>query len=81
MADLDRYRQLIQDLLSQHAKNVWDTRIQAQTIFDPQHDHYQLVYVGWRGSERVYGVVLHLDILTVKFGFSRMERKQESIIS
>jgi hypothetical protein len=66
MADLAQYRQLIQELLSQHAKNIWDTRIQAQTIFDLQNDHYQLVYVGWKGSERVYGVVLHLDIIDGK---------------
>jgi hypothetical protein len=66
MVDVAQYRQLIQALLTQHAKNIWDTRIQAQTIFDPQHDHYQLVYVGWRGSERVYGVVLHLDIIDGK---------------
>jgi hypothetical protein len=66
MADLAQYRQLIQDLLTQHAKNIWDTRIQAQTIFDLHNDHYQLVYVGWKGSERVYGVVLHLDIIDGK---------------
>jgi hypothetical protein len=66
MADLAKYRKLIQDLLNQHAKNIWDTRIQAQTIFDEKHDHYQLVYVAWKDSERVYGVVLHLDIIDDK---------------
>jgi hypothetical protein len=66
MADINQYRQFIQTLLSQHAKNLWDTRIQAQTIFDTQRDHYQLVYVGWRNSERVYGVVLHVDIIDGK---------------
>ena len=61
-----QYRQHIQQLLSERAKRMWDERLQAQTIFDPEHDHYQLVYVGWRGSERVYGVVLHADIMDGK---------------
>jgi XisI protein len=61
-----RYRQTIQNLLSERAKHAWDERIQAQTIFDAEHDHYQLVYVGWRGSKRVYGVVLHADIIDGK---------------
>ena len=45
MAKLDEYRQYIQNLLQQHASIVWDKRIQAQAIFDLEHDHYQLVYV------------------------------------
>ena len=66
MAKLDEYRQYIKDLLQQHASTVWDNRIQAQTIFDTEHDHYQLVYVGWREQDRIYGPVLHLDIINEK---------------
>lgn len=61
-----QYRQQIQQLLTERAKRMWDERIQAQTIFDVEHDHYQLVYVGWRGAERVYGVVLHVDMMNDK---------------
>jgi hypothetical protein len=66
MANVDLYRQHIQNLLSQHASLVWDERIQAQTIFDTERDHYQLVYVGWRNQRRIYGPVLHLDIMDNK---------------
>lgn len=66
MDTLATYRQLIQQLLTEHANLVWDDRIQAETIFDLERDRYQLVYVGWRGSERVYGTVLHLDIMDGK---------------
>jgi hypothetical protein len=66
MAAVEEYRQHIQRLLSEHAQLVWDSRIQAETIFDQEHDRYQLVYVGWRDSQRVYGVVLHLDIIDGK---------------
>ena len=53
MATVNEYRQHIQNLLTEGAKLVWDDCIQAQTIFDTEHDHYQLVYVGWRGSKRL----------------------------
>ena len=33
-----------------------------QTLFDSEQDHYQLLYVGWRGNERSFGCILHLDI-------------------
>ncbi|WP_419183614.1 XisI protein [Scytonema hofmannii] len=35
---------------------------EVQTIFDDQQDHYQLLYVGWRGNKRHFGCILHLDI-------------------
>ncbi|MFB2896545.1 XisI protein [Aerosakkonemataceae cyanobacterium BLCC-F50] len=66
MATLETYRNYIQQLLVEHSKLVWDDRIKAETIFDTERDRYQLVYVGWQGSKRVYGVVLHLDIINGK---------------
>lgn len=66
MATVDIYHQYIQDLMIQRAKNVWDKRITPETIFDCDRDHYQLVYVGWQESRRVYGVVLHVDIIDGK---------------
>ncbi|NES96327.1 MAG: XisI protein [Desertifilum sp. SIO1I2] len=66
MDTLAQYRHQIKNLLNEYASHVWDARIQAETIFDPERDRYQLVYVGWRGSKRVYGVVLHLDIIDGK---------------
>jgi hypothetical protein len=66
MATLETYRKYIQQLLTEHAKLVWDDRIQPEMIFDLERDRYQLVYVGWRGSDRLYGTVLHLDIIDGK---------------
>jgi hypothetical protein len=66
MDTLTQYRQNIQNLLKAQADLVWDQRIQAEIIFDPERDRYQLVYVGWRASKRFYGVILHLDIIDGK---------------
>ena len=66
MDAITQYRQQIKTVLENHARHVWDDRIQAQIIIDPERDHYQLVYVGWRDSKRCYGVVLHIDIIDGK---------------
>ena len=66
-----QYREYIQKLMTERANLVWDKRIQAQTIFDTERDHYQLVYVGWRDCDRFYGVILHADIIDGKIWVQR----------
>ncbi|MEM6592298.1 MAG: XisI protein [Cyanobacteria bacterium P01_C01_bin.73] len=62
---VELYRQLIQQLLSQRAKQAnyhqW-SEYEVQTLFDTERDHYQLLHVGWRDTKRAFGCLLHLDI-------------------
>lgn len=64
MEKLDRYRQVIKQILTEQAElsSVGDDNVEPQLIFDDTHDHYQLNYVGWRGNKRVFGPVMHFDI-------------------
>ena len=67
MDKVELYRQYIQKLLLDRAirsmKNPTHVEVEAQTVFDREDDHYQLVYVGWkRNGNRDYGCLLHLDI-------------------
>jgi hypothetical protein len=63
---VEQYRQYIRHLLSERAQRSSRQRnaqeYEVQTIFDSEHDHYQLLYVGWRGDKRDFGCLLHLDI-------------------
>jgi hypothetical protein len=63
---IEQYRQHIRHLLSERQKLASMSRkyeeYEVQTIFDEQQDHYQLLYVGWRGNKRDFGCILHLDI-------------------
>ena len=63
MAKVDTYRDYIERLLTEYSnyKSI-NEEVEAQTVFDRKHDHYQLVHVGWSNKRRVYGCVLHLDI-------------------
>lgn len=63
MADIAHYRQSIQQVLSGYAqKRSPHDQIELQTIFDAEHDHYQLMYMGWRNDKRVFGPVMHIDL-------------------
>jgi hypothetical protein len=63
MAKLDEYRQHIQEILTAYSEiRSANEEVEAQTIFDTQHDHYQLVHAGWSNKRRIYGCILHLDL-------------------
>jgi hypothetical protein len=63
MDKLEQYRQIVKQILTEHAQisTTTDT-VKAELIFDNEHDHYQLAYVGWQGDKRVFGPVMHFDI-------------------
>jgi XisI protein len=63
---IEQYRQYIRHLLSERQSRVSIQpnvqEYEVQTVFDNEQDHYQLLYVGWRGNKRTFGCILHLDI-------------------
>lgn len=64
---VEQYRQYIRHILSERRERASMQQRNAeeyevQTIFDSEQDHYQLLYVGWRGNKRDFGCILHLDI-------------------
>jgi len=63
MDNLEHYRHFVKQILTEHAQisTTTDT-VKAELIFDTEHDHYQLAYVGWQGDKRVFGPVMHFDI-------------------
>lgn len=64
MANIEKYRQCIQQLLTEYAQTYGSARpeVAAETIFDVERDRYQLIYIGWDNDRRVFGPVLHFEI-------------------
>lgn len=63
MDKLTAYRTSIQQLLQQYQRySAGSDEIEAEIITDTEHDHYQLLHVGWQNKRRVYGCAFHLDI-------------------
>jgi hypothetical protein len=57
------YRTIIKQLLEHYAtyKPSYGD-IEIQTVFDAEHDHYQVVAIGWHKKNRIYSCSIHLDI-------------------
>jgi XisI protein len=63
VATVERYRQLIQELLQAYSEVEFSNKaLETELIFDPERDRYQVTHVGWSDERRIYGCVLHLDI-------------------
>lgn len=74
MEKLEKYRLLIRQLLNSHRDleiNSSDSQVECQLIFDTEHDHYQLLDLGWDGLKRVYNCFIHLDIKDGKVWIQR----------
>jgi hypothetical protein len=37
-------------------------QIETEAVVDSEHDHYEVMHVGWDGQRRVHGCVIHVDI-------------------
>ncbi|MEZ4657945.1 MAG: XisI protein [Caldilineaceae bacterium] len=67
---LERYRQLLMDIMSRYAEgNSLTTKGEKETIlaFDEKHDHYFLHRIGWEGTKRLWNTTLYVRIRDGKF--------------
>lgn len=72
MEKLEQYRQCVRQILTAQANlENQNPEIECQLIFDTEHDHYQLLDVGWEGLKRVYHSFIHLDIKDGKIWIQR----------
>ena len=63
MDPLDTWRDTLERILTAHTVVPYgnaDARTEA--VFDRARDRYLLVDIGWRGSERIHGALVHVDI-------------------
>src|SRR5437879_4728674 len=72
MEDLDRYRQIIEDALTEYTLIPYSHgELQCEAVFDRQRDRYLLITVGWDRDRRVHYTLVHGDIINVKFWIQR----------
>lgn len=67
MDKLKKYREAVKSILKDYASLSPSTdEVTTQLLFDEENDHYQLMYVGWQNGRRIYGAVIHMDIINGK---------------
>jgi ketopantoate reductase len=57
------YRNIVKNVIQEYAAFDPSTgTVEAETVFDDERGHYELVYTGWENRRRVHGTVIHVDI-------------------
>jgi hypothetical protein len=62
IAKVDRYREWVKRFLLGQSDAQRTDDVVTVPIFDEIRDQYLVLCYGWRGQERVYWVLLHLEI-------------------
>lgn len=64
MDRIERYREIVRGVIADYARfKPSNGQIDTEAVIDPQNDHYEVMHVGWDGTRRVHGSVIHLDII------------------
>ena len=67
MDQIENYRKTIEDILNEHARIPYaHGNLRCETVFDRESDRYLLVTVGWQEDQRIYHVLVHVEILDGK---------------
>src|SRR5438046_2899209 len=63
MDPVAEYPEIIKRIIREYAAFDPSTGdVEAETIFDDERGHYELLYTGWNGWRRVHGSVIHVDL-------------------
>ena len=66
-ATVGKYRAIMTEIINKYAQfKLSHGDIRTEGIIDLEHDHYELVRVGWDGVHRIHGSVIHIDIIAGK---------------
>ena len=65
--DRVNYAALLEKLLLAHQDGDSSGLVESQVSIDKERGHYQMLSVGWDRGQRVYHVLLHVDLKDQKF--------------
>jgi hypothetical protein len=73
MGNVERYRQIIIELLTPFAERQYaNANVTNELVFDQEHDRYLVMSAGWEGNEkRIHYCLVHLDIIDGKVWIQR----------
>lgn len=72
MDNLERYRQIIRNILKQYVNITYaNADIENQSVFDPETDQYLIVSTGWSPEGRIHGCLIHVGIKDGKIWIQR----------
>ena len=64
MDRIERYRRIIGRVIAEYAQfKPSHGQIDTEAVIDRERDHYEVLHVGWDGTRRVHGSVVHVDLI------------------
>ncbi|MGF1523955.1 MAG: XisI protein [Leptolyngbyaceae cyanobacterium] len=67
MDKLTQHKQWIQLVLEKHGQaKPANGDIEVFTFFDHENQHYQVFHVGWNQYQRIFGPLIHIDLIEDK---------------
>lgn len=64
MDALSNFSRAIEKVLKEYADFLGnDDQVQIEFVFDREQGHYLLIEVGWEDSYRIYGTLIHIDVI------------------
>ena len=62
-----QYRDVIEKILEDYANFLGDDKqVQVELVFDRERNRYLLVETGWQNGYRIYGTLIHIDLIDNK---------------
>lgn len=73
MEKIAKYQQAVLSILEEYAriKPVNQPDVENYVVADREHNHFQLLRIGWQGPQYIFSVVLHFEIKNGKVWFQR----------
>ncbi len=63
MNNVTRYREIVCRLIEEYAGyKPTHGDIRTEAVVDREHDHYEVMHVGWDGGRRVHGSIIPINI-------------------
>lgn len=61
------YSQIVENVLKEYADFFGsDAEVETKLVLDRENQHFLLVETGWQNGYRIYGTLLHIDIIDHK---------------
>ena len=67
MDRVENYPALIKETLDEYAnilRKVEEKRVER--VYDDATGHYEIIWMGWQGTRRIHGCILHVDLIDGK---------------
>lgn len=72
MERVEQYKTIVRDILNRHVEfEKGQDEVRTVPIFDNEHGRYQLVRHGWYGEQRVFGILVHVEVREGKVWIER----------